>query len=105
MGPTNPPPPPSWQGLDKALVSSHLAQEVVKIKVVANRTGIMRVVARRASNVYLSTSVYVRGYSRKMFITCFCNDMQVNIKRVSGVNSTCLLWYGLFCSKLFCALV
>lgn len=55
---------------------------------VATRTGIMRMVARRASNVYFSIAVYVRGYSKKMvIITCFCNDMQVNIKHVSGVNS------------------
>ena len=87
MGPP-PPPPIPWKGLDKALVSNHPAQEVVKIKVVATRTGIMRVVTRRASNVYFSTAVYVRGYSRKVIIiTCFCNDIQVNIKRVSGVNS------------------
>ena len=38
--------------------------------------------------MYFNTAVYVRGFSRKMIIiTCFCNDIQVNIKRVSGVNS------------------
>ena len=52
------PPPIPWQGLDKALVSNHPAQEVVKIKVVATRTGIMRVVTRRASNVYFSTAQF-----------------------------------------------